>query len=149
MVLRYFYGQPSIISMRHASRTIALLLIIGLMVQINYVATYCALFKLNHQSIVEKLCEKKTRTCCGKCFLNKKIAATAEQPPSRNESGSTKSPPPPRSPESMPALGPSRNQHHLLRSVCTGKLPGHCCFPVEGYPQPVYQPPEFIPYILA
>jgi hypothetical protein len=61
-----------------ANRPIILLLLVGILAQVNSIAVCCVLFTMNRQMIAEKACEKKTRSCCGSCFLKKRIAACSE-----------------------------------------------------------------------
>jgi hypothetical protein len=138
-----------VLSMRPASGIITIFLLIGLTVQINYVATYCILFALNRKAIAEKLCEKKTRHCCGKCYLNKKIAAAEEQTPSHTRNQPASSQPQPKSPDPLEAIQPCRMNHGLLDSISLQIFDEYCRIPTDGFPCPVYQPPELIPYIGA
>jgi hypothetical protein len=64
--------------MESCKRHIVVLTLLAMLVQINGVLACYGIFYLNRQAIAEKLCEKKTRNCCGHCFLKKKIAATAD-----------------------------------------------------------------------
>ena len=64
--------------MSAATRSIAVLMIVGMLIQINSVFVCYALFFLNQKAIAETACEKKTMECDGHCFLQKKIAATSE-----------------------------------------------------------------------
>ncbi|NMW20807.1 MAG: hypothetical protein HKK67_04105 [Chlorobiaceae bacterium] len=59
-------------------RSIAVLMLVGILVQINSVLVCYGLFFLNQRAIAETVCEKKTVDCCGHCFLHKKIAATSD-----------------------------------------------------------------------
>jgi hypothetical protein len=59
-------------------RHIVVLTLLAMFVQINGVLACYGIFYLNQKAIAEKLCEKKTKNCCGHCFLKKKIAATSE-----------------------------------------------------------------------
>ncbi|NTW55478.1 MAG: hypothetical protein HGB20_00335 [Chlorobiaceae bacterium] len=63
-----------------ANRYIAVLMIIGMLLQINVVLGCYGLYFLNRKAISETVCEKKVRDCCGHCFLRKKIAAATEEP---------------------------------------------------------------------
>ena len=71
--------------MSAATRSIAVLMLIGMFVQINSVFVCYGLFFLNQKSIAETECEKKTMDCCGQCFLHKKIAATSQTQPASTE----------------------------------------------------------------
>ena len=64
--------------MSAATRSIAVLMLVGMLLQINSVFVCYGLFFLNQKAIAETVCEKKTMDCCGHCFLHKKIAATSE-----------------------------------------------------------------------
>ncbi len=64
--------------MRKTARSIAALMLVGMLLQINCVFVCYGLFFLNQKSIAETVCEKKTMDCCGHCFLQKKITATSE-----------------------------------------------------------------------
>ena len=64
--------------MSAATRSIAVLMLVGMLIQINSVFVCYALFFLNQKAIAETACEKKTMECDGHCFLQKKIAATSE-----------------------------------------------------------------------
>lgn len=145
----FFCGQPTFMPMRSSSRIITILLLTGMMTQINYVATCYLLFSLNRKAIAEKLCEKKTRNCCGKCFLNKKIAAVEEKPVSRSENSSANTPSYPKTQKPVEAISPSPVHSVLLPAVRTGSNTTFCCFPIDGYYRLVYIPPEIIPYTRA
>ena len=71
--------------MSAATRSIAVLMLVGMLLQINSVFVCYGLFFLNQKSIAETVCEKKTMDCCGHCFLHKKIAATSETQPAPTE----------------------------------------------------------------
>ena len=71
--------------MSAATRSIAVLMLVGMLIQINCVFVCYGLFFLNQKSIAETVCEKKTMDCCGHCFLHKKIAATSETQSSPTE----------------------------------------------------------------
>ena len=64
--------------MSAATRSIAVLMLVGMLLQINSVFVCYGLFFLNQKAIAETVCEKKTMDCCGHCFLHKKIAATSD-----------------------------------------------------------------------
>jgi hypothetical protein len=122
--------------MRSLNRHIVVLTLLAMFVQINGVLTCYGLFYLNRKAIAEKLCEKKTKSCCGHCFLKKKIAATSDDTTpadSRNQ-------PPPKSldelldmaqgiePENRqgwksPVSGRKFNDY-LIYTLRTGALPG-------------------------
>ena len=57
-----------------ATRHIAVLLLVGMFLQVNSVFVYYGLFFLNQKAIAETVCEKKVEHCDGHCFLQKKVA---------------------------------------------------------------------------
>jgi hypothetical protein len=63
------------------NRNIVILTIVGMLLQINCVLTYHGLFYMNRKAIAASVCEKKTRDCCGHCFLQKKIDADQDPHP--------------------------------------------------------------------
>ncbi|MEI7787312.1 MAG: hypothetical protein WCI23_01610 [Chlorobiaceae bacterium] len=71
--------------MRAATRSIAVLMLIGMLLQINGVFVCYGLFFLNQKAIAETVCEKKNMDCCGHCFLHKTIAATSDTKPASSE----------------------------------------------------------------
>ena len=79
--------------MRSFKRHIVVLTLLVMFVQINGVLACYGIFYLNRKAIAEKLCEKKTKNCCGHCFLKKKIAAAADEsrPAESSNQPSTKS----------------------------------------------------------
>ena len=100
--------------MNAATRSIAVLMLVGMLLQINSVLVCYGLFFLNQKAISETVCEKRTMDCCGHCFLHKKIAAT-----SNTESASAEKQVPTKSLEEllnvMPGLLPDM-QHPPLTS---------------------------------
>ncbi|NTW54471.1 MAG: hypothetical protein HGB15_06895 [Chlorobaculum sp.] len=72
-------------------RHIVVLTLLAMFVQINGVLACYGIFYLNRKAIAEKLCEKKTKNCCGHCFLQKKVAAASEE--SRPEESGNQPPP--------------------------------------------------------
>jgi hypothetical protein len=60
-------------------RHIVVLTLLAMFVQINGVLACYGLFLLNRKAIAATLCEKKTRNCCGHCFLQKKVAAASDE----------------------------------------------------------------------
>ena len=60
------------------NRYTAVLVVFGLLMQINCVFAYYGLFFLNQKAIAESVCEKRTKDCCGHCFLQKKIDSTQD-----------------------------------------------------------------------
>lgn len=57
-------------------RSIAVLMFVGMLMQINSVLLCCGLFYFNQKTISETLCERKMRECGGHCFLLKQINTT-------------------------------------------------------------------------
>jgi hypothetical protein len=68
-----------------ANRYISVLMIIGMLMQINVVMTCYGLYFVNRKAIAETSCEKKVKDCCGHCFLKKKIAAATDDPATPSE----------------------------------------------------------------
>lgn len=58
------------------TRSIAVLMLVGMLMQINSVLLCYGLFYLNQKTISETLCERKMRDCSGHCFLLKQINTT-------------------------------------------------------------------------
>jgi hypothetical protein len=100
------------------NRSIVILTILGMFLQINCVLTFYGLFYLNRKAIAESVCEKKTEDCCGHCFLQKKIDAEHDPQPS-NSANKTSS----RSPEDlldmMHGLEPENLHPHLASTFRT------------------------------
>ncbi len=77
--------------MNAVSRFIAVLMLTGMLLQINSVFVCFALFSLNQKAIAATLCERKVKNCCGHCFLLKKInSANDTQLPPTGKQASTK-----------------------------------------------------------
>ncbi|NTW49746.1 MAG: hypothetical protein HGB19_08490 [Chlorobiales bacterium] len=68
-----------------AIRYIAVLMLIGMFLQINCVCVYYGLFSLNQKAIAESVCEKKTMDCSGRCYLQKKIDVSTDSHPATSE----------------------------------------------------------------
>ncbi len=68
-----------------ANRYIALLMVIGMLLQINVVLGCYGFYYLNRKAIAVTACEKKVRHCNGHCFLKKKIAEATDAPVSSAE----------------------------------------------------------------
>jgi hypothetical protein len=111
------------------------MVLICMFVQINAVFACYGLFFLNRKVIAESLCEKKTRNCCGHCFLQKKVA----QASSSRQEDSTEHPVPKSldeylsliqgvEPENRHSLNVSiasrKFEHSLICTLCKGSLPG-------------------------
>lgn len=73
-------------SMRPFKRYIVVLTLFAMFVQINCVLACYGLFFLNRKAIAATVCEKKTRNCCGHCFLQKKVAAASDDEPRPEDS---------------------------------------------------------------
>ena len=87
--------------MRALNRYIALLMLIGMLLQTNCVLIYYGLFALNQKAIAERLCEKRTEDCCGHCFLQKQINTATD-----TEAASTEKQTPPKTHEELLNLMP-------------------------------------------
>ena len=60
------------------TRSITVLMLFGMLLQINSVLVCFGLFAVNQKVIAAKLCERKMTDCCGHCFLMKKINTTSD-----------------------------------------------------------------------
>ncbi len=58
------------------TRSIAVMTLCGILLQISSVLVCFGLFTFNQKVIAETLCERKVTDCCGHCFLLKKINTT-------------------------------------------------------------------------
>lgn len=102
--------------MSSIKRYMVALVLVCISVQINSVLACYGLFFLNRKAIASTACEKKTRNCCGKCFLKKKIAATSESPAEE-----TQKPDLPKAHEELPGLVQSiRVVSHLSDAAASG-----------------------------
>jgi hypothetical protein len=124
-----------------SNRYLIVLLLCGMMAQINCVPVYCGLFAMNRKAIAEKACEKRVKDCCGSCFLHKKIASAQETQPSTDGDAPTNKS---RSdiPELMPGLEPV--DHLIQRLTPEGMmLTSESSLPLpSGYRHPIDYPPE-------
>lgn len=68
-----------------ANRYISVLMVIGMLLQINVVPVCYGLYFLNRKAIAEKVCEKKVTHCNGHCFLKKKITEATDAPATPSE----------------------------------------------------------------
>ncbi len=59
--------------MRALTRSVAMMMLCGMFLQINIVLICFGLFAYNQKVIAETLCEGKVMDCSGHCFLLKKI----------------------------------------------------------------------------
>jgi hypothetical protein len=85
----YFQKADSVMSVQ--TRSIAVLMLVGMFLQINSALVCFGLFSLNQKVIAETLCERKMTDCCGHCFLLKKINSTNDtQPAPSGKQASTK-----------------------------------------------------------
>jgi len=127
--------------MSAATRSIAVLMLVGMLVQINGVLVCYGLFFLNQKAIAETVCEKKTMDCCGHCFLHKKIAATTDTQPASSEKQV-----PAKTLEEllnvMPGLLP--DMQHALLTVTTGHIftSDHSSFLLDGVLRQIDYPPN-------
>ncbi len=60
------------------TRSIAVLMLVGMLMQINSVLLCYGFFYLNQKVIAETLCERKMTDCSGHCFLLKQISTTTD-----------------------------------------------------------------------
>jgi hypothetical protein len=125
------------------TRSIAILVLLGIMAQINCVAVYCGLFSMNRKAIAAAVCEKKTMDCCGHCFLKKKIASTQENQPASSEKT-----PPNKSAEDLLsmflALEPD-GQMPFIKAVNATPFYFFCANdPDEGHLRSIYHPPDAV-----
>jgi hypothetical protein len=60
------------------TRSIPVLMLVGMLLQINSVLVCYELFYLNQKVIAETLCERKITDCSGHCFLLKQIQTTRD-----------------------------------------------------------------------
>ncbi len=134
--------------MLSAIRAISLLVLIGMTVQINYVAVYCALFEMNRKAIAGTVCERKIRDCSGRCFLIKKVAAAEEaQPASAEKRSSNKTLNGLLDP--MQALEPAGFQPGFFQAAGDGIAIFVAGVPTDGHSLRVYQPPDLMSHKAA
>ncbi|MEI6758124.1 MAG: hypothetical protein FDX18_03085 [Chlorobium sp.] len=124
-----------------ATRHIAVLLLVGMFLQVNSVFVYYGLFFLNQKAIAETVCEKKVEHCDGHCFLQKKIADTeAPQPASSEKQSSTKT-----FEEllnAMPALLPDALESHRAFSSVRQFASGPLFLLFDGFLRQIDHPPN-------
>lgn len=124
-----------------ANRFIAVLMVIGMLLQINIVFACYGLFYMNRKAIAEKVCEKKVKHCNGHCFLKKKIAEATDAPASPAEKQRT-SKTLVELLDAMPGMLPA-NVHSCLKipsiSFCT---PGQQLIPLDGVKGKIDHPPN-------
>ncbi len=127
--------------MSKVTRSIAVLMLLGMLVQINCVFVCYGLFFLNQKSIAETVCEKKTMDCCGHCFLHKKIASTTD-----THSGSTEKQVPTKTQEellnAMPGLIPDMQHAPLTASNSHIFTSVHSSFLLDGVFRQIDHPPN-------
>ncbi|NTU53541.1 MAG: hypothetical protein HGA97_07560 [Chlorobiaceae bacterium] len=82
--------------MSSVNRHIVVAVLVCISLQINSVLACYGLFFLNRKAIAATACEKKTRNCCGSCFLQKKVAAANDVKPEEPHQQ-----PPPKSPDEL------------------------------------------------
>jgi len=127
--------------MSTTTRFIAVMMLVGMLVQINCVFVCYGLFFLNQKAIVETVCEKKTMDCCGHCFLDKKIAANSDIKPASSERQV-----PTKTLEElldvMPCLLPVL--HHAPLTATTGHIftSDHSAFLLDGVLRQIDHPPN-------
>ncbi|NTW64456.1 MAG: hypothetical protein HGA46_10385 [Chlorobiaceae bacterium] len=127
--------------MNAAKRSIAIVVLAGMLLQINCVFVYFGLFYCNQKAIAATLCEKKTKDCCGHCFLQKKIAAVpVTQSPSSDKQTSTKTL------EDllnmMPGLLPADHGTHLISSSGCRFASNRPFFLPDGMTNRIFHPPN-------
>jgi|APCry1669188910_1035180.scaffolds.fasta_scaffold210269_1 hypothetical protein len=59
--------------MNALTRSITVMMLCGMLLQINSVLVCFGLFTFNQKVIAEAFCERKVKDCCGHCFLLKKL----------------------------------------------------------------------------
>ncbi|MCX6178842.1 MAG: hypothetical protein NT163_05670 [Chlorobiales bacterium] len=127
--------------MNKAIRSIAVLMLFGMLLQINCVFVCYGLFFLNQKAIAENVCEKKTKDCCGQCFLHKKIAVTSD-----TQSASTEKQVPTKTMvkllHAMPGL--LTNIQHTPLTASSGKrfTSSHASFLLDGVMRQIDYPPN-------
>ena len=133
--------------MAFRTRSLVILLLAGMMAQISCVQVYRVLFEMNRKVIAERLCERRTRDCCGKCFLQKKIASAqndvAETPSEKSSSTKTTVDPP----ELMPGLEPNIDRLEVLIESRSIPASAQGSALPDGYGQPIDHPPDTFPYM--
>ncbi|MCB0723507.1 MAG: hypothetical protein KDC73_02305 [Ignavibacteriae bacterium] len=58
---------------RTALNSIAIVMVVMLFLQTNYLLVFYGLFQLNRKALTEEVCEKKVEGCNACCYLNKKM----------------------------------------------------------------------------
>ncbi|NTU68965.1 MAG: hypothetical protein HGB02_08810 [Chlorobiaceae bacterium] len=130
------------------TRTIVVLLLAGMMAQISCVQVYRALFAMNRKAIAERLCEKRTRDCCGKCFLQKKVASAHDDREVPAEK-TTPLKPVADSQEMMPGMEPiAHGLVALIESITLLPSTGGMAL-AEGHGRPIDHPPDSLLYMNA
>jgi len=127
--------------MSAATRSIAVLMLVGMFVQINCVFVCYGLFSLNQKAIAETVCEKKTIDCCGHCFLHKKIAATSD-----TQSAPTGKQLPTKTLDellnAMPGLLPVIQHAPMTATTSFGFTTSHSSFLLDGILRQIDPPPN-------
>jgi hypothetical protein len=127
--------------MNAATRSIAVLMLVGMLLQINSVFVCYGLFFLNQKAIAETVCEQKTMDCCGQCFLHKKIASTTDTQPASHE----KHVPTKTQEELLNAMpGLLADLHHtpLTAAVSHRFTSQHSCYLLDGVFRQIDHPPN-------
>ncbi|NTV46147.1 MAG: hypothetical protein HGB11_06425 [Chlorobiales bacterium] len=124
-----------------AARYIAVLMLTGMLLQINCVFVYYGLFFLNQKAISETVCEKRVMDCCGRCYLQKKIdTAHDPQPASSGQQSSSKTL------EDllnmMHGLLPDSQYSHRASSTGSRFTSGAASFLPDGVMPPIEHPPN-------
>lgn len=126
------------VSVKHC---ILFLLLAGIFAQINCVAVYYGLFAMNRKAIAAKACEKKVKGCCGRCFLNKKLASVddgRQEPVDKAASGKPQS----SFPDPMPGLEPCCHSLPLPGMKFVTVFAIRATALAEGMYPRIEQPPE-------
>jgi hypothetical protein len=123
------------------TRSIAVVMLLGMLLQINSVLICFGLFAFNQKVIAAKLCERKMTDCCGHCFLMKKINTTTDTqsaPSGKQASAKTLE----ELFNAMPALLP--DLHRSPQSASIGKrfASNHASFLPDGVSSRIDHPPK-------
>ena len=127
--------------MTKATRYIAVLMLVAMLLQINSIFVCYGLFFFNQKAIAEAVCEKKTMDCCGHCFLYKKIVATSD-----TQSASTEKQVPTKTQEellnAMPGLLPDMQNAPLAATTGPIFTLSHSSFLLDGVMRQIDYPPN-------
>ena len=127
--------------MNAATRYISVLMLVGMLLQINSALVCYGLFSLNQKAIAETLCERKMTDCSGRCFLLKTINTTTDtQPASSGKQTSSKTLE--ELLNAMPGLLPDL-QHALLNLSTGNRFAASLVSSLsDGVPPSIDQPPN-------